>query len=104
MPKPRKHTQPERDWFSNLPDDALIREAQIVSTDPSTCPLINVGAATFWRWIASGKAPQPVRVTTGFSAWRCGDLRKWLAELPTASVPRTRGRTMVGVPAEQEAA
>jgi predicted DNA-binding transcriptional regulator AlpA len=66
------------DWFSQLPDDAFIREAQIVVSHKTTAPLVGVSASTWWRWVRAGIAPRPVKFSAGTTAWKVGDLRDFL--------------------------
>ena len=60
--------------FDRLPDSALLRAPQIVGT------LIPVSRATWWRYVRAGKAPPPVKISNGVTAWRVGELRTWLAQ------------------------
>lgn len=60
--------------FDRLPDSALVRLPQIVGS------LIPVSRATWWRYVKIGKAPPPVKISDGVTAWRVGDLRDWLAQ------------------------
>jgi predicted DNA-binding transcriptional regulator AlpA len=60
--------------FDLLPDSALVRLPQIVGA------LIPVSRATWWRYVKVGKAPAPVKVSDGVTAWRVGELRAWLAQ------------------------
>ena len=62
-------------WFDALPDDAYLRESQIVGT------LVPVSSSTWWRMVKNGKAPAAIKLSTGTTVWRVGDLRKWLKEL-----------------------
>lgn len=75
-PKPRA---PNPRWFDHLPDAALIREQQIIPGDGNASPLVNVSPSTWWRWVRSGKAPQPIKMSSGVTAYRVADLRRWLA-------------------------
>lgn len=59
--------------FDQLSDTALVRITQIVG------PLVPVSRSTWWRYVQSGKAPLPVKLGPGITAWRVGDLRAWLA-------------------------
>jgi prophage regulatory protein len=66
------------DWFSQLPDDAFIREAQIVNSGKTAAPLIQVSPSTWWRWVRAGFAPRPSKLSVGVTVWRVGDLRQFL--------------------------
>ena len=69
------------DWFAPLPDDALIREQQIVASPKNKAPLINVSASTWWRMVRAKLAPQPIRLSPGCTVWKVGELRSWLKGL-----------------------
>jgi predicted DNA-binding transcriptional regulator AlpA len=66
--------------FDALADTAYVRLSDIV---PSVVP---IGRATWWRWVAAGRAPAPVKLSPGVSAWRVSDVRSFLA-----TTGRTRG-------------
>ncbi len=68
-----KHSPTEAIAFDNLPDAAMLRLPQIVG------PLVPISHATWWRYVRAGKAPQPVKISPGVTAWRVGDIRAWLA-------------------------
>jgi prophage regulatory protein len=62
--------------FDDLPDVALIQIR----------PLINYGvlpysATTIWRRCRQGEFPQPIKLSPGITAWRVGDIRKYLLEV-----------------------
>jgi len=59
--------------YKNLPDIAMVRERQLIPVLPFTSP-------TLWRRVRSGDFPQPVRLPGRITAWKWGDVRKWLEE------------------------
>ena len=73
-------------FFENLPDSALIREKLIIGTartaqgkEQAEIPrLVSVSRSTWRRMVQAGQAPAPIKLNTGVSAWRVGDLRNWL--------------------------
>jgi predicted DNA-binding transcriptional regulator AlpA len=71
--------QPVR-WFDGLSDDALVRLERIIKTRGNSHPLVEASRSTWWRWVAAGKAPEPVRPSAGSTLWRVGDLRKWIRD------------------------
>ena len=73
--------QLQGDWFTDLPDAALIREQQIVASPKNKAPLINVSASTWWRMVRAKLAPQPIRLSPGCTVWKVGELRSWLKGL-----------------------
>ena len=74
-------------FFETLPDSALIREKLIIgavhkSHDKmlvETPHIVPVSRSTWRRMVRTGQAPAPIKLHTGISAWRVGDLRCWLA-------------------------
>ena len=80
MPAKTRPKAPNPHWFDHLPDAALIREHQIIPAQGNASPLVNVSPSTWWRWIRAGKAPQPIKMSDGVTAYRVGDLRQWLAK------------------------
>lgn len=59
--------------FDDLPDSAYIRKSQLV---PSPIPW---SAATLWRKVKAGEFVAPVKVSEAVTAWKVGDVRRWLA-------------------------
>lgn len=79
------HTDPSS--FETLPDSALVREKSIIgstndlrgSKQAPSSSIVPVSRSTWRRMVKAGKAPAPIKLHTGISAWRVGDLREWLA-------------------------
>ena len=64
----------------NLPATGYIRQAQLI---PGIIP---VSSATWWRWVKSGKAPRPAKLSERVTAWRAEDIRTFLDSMaPTAA-------------------
>lgn len=66
--------------FDELPDSALVRQAQLVRdpkhpTRPAPLPF---SPATFWRKVKEGAFPKPVKLGERITAWRVGDVRAWI--------------------------
>ena len=74
-------------FFETLPDSALIREKLIIGAvhksheemPVETPRIVPVSRSTWRRMVKAGQAPAPIKLHTGISAWRVGDLRCWLA-------------------------
>ena len=74
-------------FFETLPDSALVREKLIIGPvhkshgkmSAETPCIVPVSRSTWRRMVKAGQAPAPIKLHTGISAWRVGDLRCWLA-------------------------
>jgi hypothetical protein len=79
--------------FEALPDVALIRLSQIVGplkkpehsgggktshAGGAPPPLVPISRSTWWRMVKAGTAPQPIRLSSGITAWRVSEIRAWL--------------------------
>ncbi|TSA15034.1 MAG: AlpA family phage regulatory protein [Comamonadaceae bacterium] len=58
--------------FDTLPDTGYMRQAQLI---PDVVPF---SSATLWRKCKSGDFPKPVKLSERVTAWRVGDIRKFL--------------------------
>ncbi len=69
-------TRPNQNASANAPALAatgFIRQAQLIPT------IIPVSHATLWRWVRNGQFCKPVKLGENVTAWRCEDVRDWLA-------------------------
>lgn len=57
--------------YRGLPDSALLRQPDVLAVAPFS-------AATLWRRVRAGDFPQPIKVGPAMTAWRWGDVRRWL--------------------------
>jgi predicted DNA-binding transcriptional regulator AlpA len=55
--------------FDNLPDSAHVRL-------PIVAALNGISDPTVWRWVKSGRLPQPVKLGPNTTAWQVGSLRR----------------------------
>ena len=80
-------THADLSFFETLPDSALIREKLIIGAvhksheemPVETPRIVPVSRSTWHRMVKAGQAPATVKLHTGITAWRVGDLRCWLA-------------------------
>lgn len=59
----------------------FLRLPQIIGNpkaNPPIPPLIPVSRATFWKWVATGKAPKPVKLGPKISTWRVEDIQVFI--------------------------
>ena len=66
--------------FDALPDTGFLRQAQLI---PDVVP---ISSATLWRKCKAGDFPKPVKLSERVTAWRVGDVRRWLKERSKAGV------------------
>ena len=59
--------------FDDLPNMALIQIRPLVNYK-----VLPYSATTIWRKCRSGEFPQPIKVSSGITAWSVGDIRKYL--------------------------
>lgn len=57
-----------------LPATGFVRLPQVLAHVP-------VGKSTWWAWVKTNKAPQPVKLATRVTAWRVEDIRAFIAKL-----------------------
>lgn len=57
-----------------LPDEALIRQRELLQYLPYSAP-------TLWRRVKTGEFPKPIKIGERMTAWRWGDVRQHLAAL-----------------------
>jgi prophage regulatory protein len=70
-------------WFDQTPDSAYLRERQLIGdkSDPSYPKLLPVSRATLWRMVKESRFPAPHKLGPNTTAWRVGDIRKYLADV-----------------------
>ena len=61
------------------PSETYLRLGQIVgkpatATAPAIKGIIPVSRSTWWSWTKSGKAPQPIRLSSAVTVWRTADV------------------------------
>jgi len=68
--------------FPNLPKpEMLLRLPQIVGNPKSNPPIpaiIPVSAATWWNWVANGRAPKGYKLSPGVTAWKASEVYAFL--------------------------
>ena len=48
---------------------------------PELLKLVGISRATAYRYLANGKLPQPVKLSTRCVAWKASVINEWLAQL-----------------------
>lgn len=62
----------------DLPATGFVRQKLLLRFVPFS-------KSTLWRQVKSGLFPAPVRLSTGITAWRAEDVRRWIADQGQAS-------------------
>lgn len=62
--------------FDDLPDAAMIQIRPLIHYR-----VLPYSATTIWRKSRSGEFPSPIKVSSGITAWRVGDIRAYLESL-----------------------
>ena len=58
--------------FDTRPDTGFIRQSHVLEVVPFS-------AATLWRMVRAGTVPAPVKRSARVTAWKCSDVREWMA-------------------------
>jgi predicted DNA-binding transcriptional regulator AlpA len=61
-------------YSQTLPATGFLRQRDIVGT------IVPASSSTFWRWVNAGTFPKPVKLSERVTAWRCEDVRAWVAQ------------------------
>ncbi len=61
----------------SLPEIGFVRLTQFVGKGKP----IPVSTSTWWDWVKTGKAPQPVKLGPNTTAWKVQDIRDLISEL-----------------------
>lgn len=66
--------------FDQLSNSAFIRERDLVrhAKHPDRPVLLQFSASTLWRYVKAKTFPQPVKISSGITAWNVGDVRAWV--------------------------
>jgi len=70
--------------FNDLPDMAMIQVRPLVNFK-----VLPYSATTIWRKCRKGEFPAPIKMSTGITAWRVGDIRKYLEVIGNPSKEET---------------
>lgn len=65
--------------FHQLPDEAFVREWQLIRSERCPSGPLPFSTPTLWRRVRDGSFPRPVKLSSRVTAWRVGDVRRWLA-------------------------
>ena len=59
----------------------FVRANQIARSSRTQAPLIDISLATWWRWVAAGRAPQPKRLSPGTTVWDLSEVMDFIRKL-----------------------
>ena len=60
---------------TGLPATGFVRIKALIG---GPAPIVPVSRATFWRMVKDGRFPKPVKLSTGFAAWRSETVTEWI--------------------------
>ena len=43
--------------------------------------IIPIGRSTWWKWVADGKAPKPIKLGPRTTAWKAEDISQFITQL-----------------------
>ena len=70
----------------------------LLLTVGQTARLCGIGPSTVWKYLAEGKFPQPLRISSRCTRWRFEDVKAWAESgPPTINGQREEGRHDHGV-------
>lgn len=75
-------TTVHKSFFDALPDNAWLRESQLVRSSKSAASAVAplpFSAPTLWRMVKAGNFPKPTKLSARVTAWQVGQVRAWLA-------------------------
>lgn len=62
-------------------EESLLRIWHIVGCEKRGIkPLVSISRSTWWKWVAEGKAPQPLRIGSRTTVWRKTDIDAFIAQ------------------------
>ena len=63
---------------TNRPQHGFLRVSQILQDIP-------IGKSTWWLWVKTGKAPQPIKLGKNTTVWKASDIEDLITKLSTES-------------------
>jgi len=67
-------TQNSHSNAAELPATGYLRIHQVLHFIP-------IGKSTWWKWVAEGKAPKPIKLGIKTTAWKAQDIAAFIAEI-----------------------
>lgn len=65
--------------FDVLDRSALLRERELLRSGKNPFGVVPMSRGKWWRGVADGSHPAPIRLGPKITAWRVADVRAWLA-------------------------
>lgn len=64
--------------FDALPNNAFVREAELVRTETNPTAPLPFSTHTLWRKVRDGSFPRPSKLAPRVTAWLVQDVRDWM--------------------------
>jgi predicted DNA-binding transcriptional regulator AlpA len=71
--------------FNDLPDMAMIQVRPLINFK-----VLPYSATTIWRKCRSGEFPAPIKMSSGITAWKVGDIRKYLEAIGSPTLEQAK--------------
>ena len=73
--------------FDQLPNTALLRQAQLVRSATNPIAPLPFSAPTLWRMVKAGTFPAPIKLSAKVTAWQVGAVRAWMVRAGAVGGP-----------------
>jgi predicted DNA-binding transcriptional regulator AlpA len=61
--------------MNQLSETGFLRLNQIIGKPKAGIPaIVPVSKTTWWAWVKEGRAPKPIKLSQGVTAWRAEDI------------------------------
>ena len=73
------NTNPSNESLSSIAQikDEVIQKTQLLRIE-EVCELTTLGKSTINLWVAQGKFPKPIHLSSTIKVWRLGDIVLWI--------------------------
>jgi predicted DNA-binding transcriptional regulator AlpA len=73
------NTKPSNESLSSIAQikDEVIQKTQLLRIE-EVCELTTLGKSTINLWVAQGKFPKPIHLSSTIKVWRLGDIVLWI--------------------------
>ncbi|MDP3521409.1 MAG: hypothetical protein Q8S02_12390 [Hydrogenophaga sp.] len=88
QPATETETIGRSNWLDSLDDQAQLSVIELLRSNRNPRGPISMSKSNWWRGVAAGVHPTPIRVGPKMTRWRAGDIRDWLEAQAAVSEDR----------------